>query len=45
MDEIEMLEEELDVVMNENDLLKQLLTDTLSEEYKLYIKIKYGVEL
>lgn len=45
MDEVQILEKELDMVMDENDLLKQLLTNTLSEDDKLYIKIRYGVEL
>lgn len=45
MDEVQILAEELDVVMNENDLLKQLLTNILSEDDKLYIRLKYNIEL
>ena len=45
MNDEEYVLEELRLVKKENEVLKQLLIDTLSESDKLYIKIRYGVEL
>lgn len=45
LEELRLVEEELDAVMDENDLLRQLLTSYLSEDDKLYIRIKYNIEL
>jgi len=42
-DEVYILEK-LRLVEKENEVLKQILTDNLSEKDKLYIKIKYGIE-
>lgn len=44
-EEFEALQEEFEALQEENEVLKRLLTAYLSYEDKLYIRLKYGIDL